>query len=115
MRGLWRTQQHRHELSNMSEVYLRTSRHGRDTLVAVCDAELLGQTLQGGRVPFKVSEEFYKGIPGSVEEAIAAMRRATVCNIVGKRVVEAAIGERLVHKRAIIYFGDVPHAQIVKF
>jgi hypothetical protein len=98
----------------MSEVYLRTSRHGRDTLVAVCDFELLGQVLHGGRVPFKVSEEFYKGIPGSVEEAIVAMRHATICNLVGKRIVEAAIGERLVHSKAVIYFGDIPHAQIVK-
>jgi hypothetical protein len=98
----------------MSEVYLRTSRHGRDTLVAVCDAELLGQTLLGGRVPFKVNEEFYKGVPGSVEEAVEAMRRATICNLVGKRVVEAAIEGRLVHRKAVIYLGDVPHAQIVR-
>jgi len=98
----------------MSEVYLRTSRHGRDTLVAVCDAELLGQTLKGGRVPFNVSEEFYKGIPAGVEEAVEAMRHATICNMVGKRVVGAAIERRLIHERAVIYFGDVPHAQIVK-
>ena len=101
-------------MSNMSEVYLRTSRHGRDTLVAVCDAELLGQTILGGRVPFKVSEEFYKGIPAGVDEAVEAMRRATICNMVGKRVVEAAIEKRLIHSRAVIYFGDVPHAQIVR-
>jgi hypothetical protein len=98
----------------MSEVYLRTSKHGRDTLVAVCDAELLGQTILGGRVPFKVSEEFYKGIPAGVDEAVEAMRRATICNMVGKKVVEAAIEKRLIHSRAVIYFGDVPHAQIVR-
>lgn len=98
----------------MSEVYLRTSKHGRDILVAVCDAELIGQTLKGGRVPFKVSEEFYKGILGNTEEAIEAMHHATICNLVGKRIVEAAIDEKLVHGKAVIYFGDIPHAQIVK-
>ena len=109
-----RSEQHRRELSTMSEVFLRTSRHGRDTLVAVCDAELLGKTLQGGRVPFNVSEEFYKGIPAGVDEAVEAMRHATICNLIGKRIVEAAIEKRLVHQKAVIYFGDVPHAQIVK-
>ena len=99
----------------MSEVYLRVIKHGKDTLVAVCDLELLGRTLQGGRVPFKVNEEFYKGLPGNVEEAIQAMRHASICNLVGKRIVEAAIKERLVHEKAVMYFGDVPHAQIVKF
>jgi uncharacterized protein len=98
----------------MSEVYLRTSKHGKDTLVAVCDIELLGKTLQGGRVPFKVNEHFYRGVSGSIEEAIQAMRRATICNLVGKRIVEAAVKERMVHSNGLIYFGDIPHAQIVR-
>lgn len=98
----------------MSQVYVRSSRHGRETLVAVCDAELLGKTLEGGRVPFRVSEAFYKGILGDVGEAIEAMKQASICNLVGRRIVEAAIAERLVHERAVIYLGDVPHAQIVR-
>ena len=97
----------------MADVYIKSMRHGRDTLVAVCDAELLGKTLEGGSVPFKVSESFYKGVLADLEEALKAMRRATICNLVGKRIVEAAIKNKIVHKAAVIYFGDVPHAQIV--
>jgi hypothetical protein len=95
-------------------VYVKSVRHGKDTLVAVCDEEILGQILEGGRVPFKVSEGFYKGVLGEVEEALEAMRQATICNLVGKRIVNAAIECRMVHERAVIYFGEVPHAQIVK-
>ncbi len=98
----------------MSKVYVKTVTHGRDMLVAVCDEEILGKTLEGGRVPFKVSEGFYKGTLGDVDEAIAAMKQATICNLVGKKIVEAAIDCNMVHERAVIYFGDVPHAQIVK-
>lgn len=83
-------------------------------VVAVCDEEILGLTLEGGRVPFNVSEGFYKGILGDVDEALAAMKQATICNLVGKRIVEAAIESNMVHERAVIYFGEVPHAQIVK-
>ena len=97
----------------MGEVYVRTIRHNRDTLVAVCDAELLGCTLEGGRVPFEVSEQFYGGSLSSLEEALEAMSKATICNIVGKRIVEAAIGVELVRETAVIYIGDIPHAQIV--
>jgi hypothetical protein len=82
---------------------------------AVCDEEILGETLEGGRVPFKVSEGFYKGTLGEIDEAIVAMRQATICNIVGKAIVEAAIECNIVHERAVIYFGTIPHAQIVKF
>jgi hypothetical protein len=97
----------------MGKVYVRTSRHGRDTLVAVCDADVLGKTLEGGRVHFKVSEGFYRGTLAGLEEAIEAMRKATICNIVGKRIVEAAIEYKLVQRTAVIYFGDVPHAQLI--
>ena len=99
----------------MSKVYVKTMTRGRDRVVAVCDEEILGETLEGGRVPFKVSEGFYRGTLGEVDEAIAAMRQATICNLVGKTIVEAAIECNMVHERAVIYFGDIPHAQIVKF
>lgn len=95
------------------EVYVRSSRHGRDTLVAVCDAELLGKTLEGGKAPFVVSERFYKGTLCDLAEAIEAMGKATICNIVGKRIVKAAIESGLVQEAAVIYFEDIPHAQIV--
>ena len=99
----------------MSKVYVKTMTRGRDRVVAVCDEEILGETLEGGRVPFKVNEGFYRGTLGEVDEAIAVMRQATICNLVGKAIVEAAIECNMVHERAVIYFGDIPHAQIVKF
>jgi len=98
----------------LSKVYVKTMTQGKDRVVAVCDEEILGETLEGGKVPFKVSEGFYKGTLGDVDEAIAAMKQATICNLVGKKIVEAAIECRMVHERAVIYFGDIPHAQIVK-
>ena len=97
----------------MGDVYVNTISQKRDILVAVCDAELLGCTLEGGRVPFKVSERFYGGSLSSLEEALEAMSKATICNIVGKKIVEAAIEKEMIQKTAVIYIGDVPHAQIV--
>jgi hypothetical protein len=94
-------------------VYVKTVRQGRDTLVAVCDADILGKTLEGGRVPFTVSERFYKGTLCDIPEAIEAIGKASIVNIVGKRIVEAAIECNLIQKAGIIYIGDVPHAQIV--
>ena len=99
----------------MEEVYVKTVRQGKDTLVAVCDAEILGMTLEGGRTPVCVSEPVYKGTLGNVEEALEAMGKATICNIVGKRIVEAAIEKGMVQKAAVIYLGDIPHAQLVSF
>ncbi len=95
-------------------VYVKTVRQGRDTLVAVCDADILGKTLEGGRVPFNVSERFYGGTLCELAEAIEAMGKASIVNMVGKRIVEAAIEYNIVQEAGIIYLGDVPHAQIVR-
>ena len=97
----------------MTKVYVNTIHHGKDTVVAVCDADLLGQTLEGGPCPFKVSERFYGGNLSTVDEALQAMGRATIVNMVGIKIVAAAIENRRVHPDAVIYFGDIPHAQIV--
>lgn len=88
-------------------------KHGRDTIVAVCDAELLGKTLQGSRVSFKVNERFYGGVQASIEEAIEAIQKSTISNLVGKKIVEAAIAHKIVNESSVIYFGDIPHTQIV--
>lgn len=95
-------------------VYVKFTRHGRDVLVAACDVELLGRTLEGGRVSFKVKEGFYKGELVELDEALNLVKRGTIVNLVGKRIVEAAIRVGIVHPEAILYLGEVPHAQIVQ-
>ena len=100
-------------MKRLKEVYIKTVRRGRDTLVAICDADILGKTLEGGKVPFTVSERFYKGTPCDLAEALEAMGKATIVNLVGKRIVEAAIECNLVKEAGVIYIGDIPHAQIV--
>ena len=102
-------------MRRLEGVYVKVVRQGRDTLVAVCDADILGKTLEGGRVPFTVSERFYKGTLCDLAEALEAMGKASIVNMVGKRIVEAAMECNLVQEAGIIHIGDVPHAQIVHF
>ncbi len=87
---------------------------GHYVLLATCDAELLGKVLRDGKIVFEVREEFYKGSKVSVEEAVDLMRRSTVVNMVGKRIVNKALENGLIHPEAILKISGVPHAQIVK-
>jgi len=89
-------------------------RWGKHTVLATCDAELLGKVLRDGRIVFEVREEFYKGLRVSVEEAVDLMRQSTVVNMVGECVVGRAIEEGLVHPEAVLRISGVPHAQIVR-
>lgn len=87
---------------------------GRNVLLAICDADILGKTLCEGKIVFRVKEEFYKGEKVSVEEAVLMIENSTIVNMVGKHVVKRAIEKGFVHPEAVLNIEGVPHAQIVR-
>jgi hypothetical protein len=87
---------------------------GRNVLLAICDAEILGRTLREGKIVFCVKEDFYKGAKVTVEEAVSMMENSNIVNMVGKNVVKTAIEKGFVHPEAVLKIEGIPHAQVVK-
>jgi len=98
----------------MTDVYVNLRKHGKQTVLATCDCEICGKTLKDGKMVFKVSEEFYKGMKVTIEEAIELCRQSTIVNMVGTCIVNHAVKVGLVHPEAILRINGIPHAQIVK-
>jgi len=98
----------------VTDVYVKVMQHGRQLLVAACDAEILGKRLQEGEIIFEVRERFYKGSLMRIEEAMMLIRDATIVNLIGSNIVKNAVKAGLVHPEAILLISGVPHAQIVK-
>ena len=95
-------------------MYLNLRKHGKNTVLAICDAELLGKTLNEGKIVFEVREEFYKGTRTTLEEAINLIGQSDIVNMIGKRIVKKATDKGLVHPEAILHISGIPHAQIIK-
>jgi len=93
---------------------MKLKRIGRNVLLAVCDADILGKTLCEGKIVFHVKEDFYKGAKVNVDEAICMIESSTIVNMVGRNVVQKAIEKGFVHPEAVLRINGVPHAQIVK-
>jgi hypothetical protein len=87
---------------------------GRNVLLCMCDAEILGKTLREGKIVFCVKEDFYKGARVPVEEAVSMIETSTIINMVGRNIVRKAIERGYVHPEAVLNIEGVPHAQIVK-
>ena len=87
---------------------------GRNVLLAICDAEILGRTLRDGKIVFHVKEDFYKGTRVNIEEAVSLIEKSTIVNMVGRNVVKLAIEKGYVHPEAVLNIQGVPHAQVVK-
>ncbi len=93
--------------------YLRTYKIGMEIVVALCDRELIGRTFREGEISLEVSPAFYKGDLASEKEALNALKRATVANIVGESAVRFAIEKGFVEPSNVLRVRGIPHAQIV--
>jgi len=87
---------------------------GGTTLLATCDADLLGKVLREGKIIFEIREEFYKGLKVNVEEALDLVEQCTIVNMVGHRIVKKAVEKGLIHPEAVLKISGIPHAQIIK-
>lgn len=83
-------------------------------LVALCDAEALGETYENGEVTLSVTESFYGGEEVDASGATAALHRAVVANIVGVQAVEVAIEAGVIDEDSVLEVGETRHAQYLK-
>ena len=96
------------------DVYAKLKKDGKNVLLAICDAELIGRTLKEGKIVFKISNEFYNGRKMPLNQAVNIIKNSTIVNLIGNKCVEKAIQNGFVHPEAIIKIQGISHAQIIK-
>lgn len=96
------------------DVYVKLKKDGKNVLLAICDAELIGRTLKEGKILFKISNEFYNGRKMPLDQAVNMIENSTIVNLIGNKCVEKAIQNGFVHPEAILKIQGISHAQIIK-
>lgn len=88
-----------------------------EVIVSICDEELMGVTIVDSRrgIRMRIDEPFYGGELVDLERAIEAIERSTQANLVGNRIVEAAIERGLAIRESVIDVGGVKHTQIILY
>lgn len=92
--------------------YLRVIQTQGEVLVIVCDSELLGKKFKQGKLRLDVKESFYRGTEANIKECIAALRKATIANLVGS-IVGHAVKAGIIERENVLRIQNVPHAQLV--
>jgi len=95
-------------------ISIKVYRQGRETLVAACDAEIMGRTFRSKELKITVSEGFYGGESGDEDMLVNRLEMATVANLVGKKTIEAAVRHGFVDPACVLMIGEVPHAQMAR-
>ena len=83
-------------------------------MVACCDEDCMGRSFQQGRLRLTPETRFYGSAVMLLNEALVLMDGADILNLVGRRIVGAAIEKGLVHPEAVITIAGVPHVQVMK-
>lgn len=103
-------------LSTNKRVYVKVYETPSGMLVAACDEELLGTTLEDPERNLKVyiSPDFYKGRLIQLSELSDLLEGADAANLVGDEAVSVAMKIGLVHPNAIFKVRGVPIAYFTR-
>jgi len=74
----------------------------------------MGRIFREGRLRLAPESKFYGSAVVGLTEAVVLMVGADMLNLVGRKIVDAAINNGLVHPDAVITIGGVPHVQVMK-
>jgi hypothetical protein len=82
-------------------------------VVAICDEYLLGKEI-GKELKIVINEDFYGKEKIDDIRAIGLMKKATVCNLLGKKIIELALEKRFITKENIMFIDEIPHTQFIR-
>ncbi len=93
----------------------RTIPYQNTVLLNICDEELLGKIVKGGKVDMEISKEYFGGQKVSEDEAISLVKTSNIVNLAGSRIVEKVLDRKLASERAVKKVGPVAFLMIYKF
>ncbi|MEM1517645.1 MAG: DUF424 family protein [Nitrososphaerota archaeon] len=86
-----------------------------EVIVAACDKGLLGKKIRiSEKFETRVSEDFYMGRTANWEHIAKLIETATIINLLGDDIVNAAIEAGIVPEGASSTIGGVKHVQLIK-
>jgi hypothetical protein len=85
------------------------------TLINICDVDLIGKTLNEGKLKMHISRDYFGGQIVDGDEALRMMRESSIINLAGRRAVEIALSNKLGAEKAVRVIEGVPFLMIYKF
>jgi len=93
-------------------VKIHISPDGRK-IVAICDNELIGKKVEGGRLQLDMSSGFYKGKEMNEKQVSELLKEPCILNVVGEKSIDLLIRKGIVDKKSLIKINNVPHVQAI--
>jgi len=85
------------------------------TLINICDVDLIGRTLNEGKLKMRISRDYFGGQIVDGSEALRMMKTSSIVNLAGEQAVEIALANKLAAEQAVRRIEGVPFLMIYKF
>jgi len=92
----------------------RLINHNDTLMLNICDADLLGRTLNRGNFTLKISEKYYAQKVVEKEEAKDLLRRANNINMVGKEIISLSVDMGIGSQEGVKEIDGVPFLIVFK-
>ncbi len=84
-------------------------------MVNICDEELLNKTIQSKNLIMHISKDYFGHELMSEQDSIDLIRKCPMVNLVGKRIIDMVLLEKLASPRAVKKIEEVPFLMIYRF
>jgi len=87
---------------------VKISDYQKNTMLNMCDSELIGKDIVDGKLKIHISENYYGKQIVEKDEAISMMKPASILNLVGHETISLAIDLGIGSKDGVKIISDVP-------
>ncbi len=94
-------------------MFARVHRKGDEVVLAVCDEDIIGTTLEGDGRRIVVHEAFFKGSSVDEETLMEWMKSARSMNIIGNQAVDVAVRAGYADPEDVFEVGGVRYLVVV--
>ncbi len=93
---------------------VRVSNYQKNTMLNICDAELLGKKIIQDELNIHISESYYGEKLVEKEEAKSLLKNSSIINMVGKEIVSLSIELGIGSENGIKTISSVPFLIVFK-
>ena len=87
---------------------VRISDYQKNTMVNMCDAELIGNVVVDGKLKIHISENYYGKQLVDKDKAIAFLKSASIMNLVGPETISLCIELGIGSESGVKIISDIP-------
>ena len=92
----------------------RLIHHNDGLMLNICDADLLGKTLNRDNFTLKISEKYYAEKVVDKEEAKDLLKRSNSINMVGKEIISLSVNMNIGSRAGVKQIDGIPFLIVFK-